>query len=279
MNNTDIITMASLNSSYHSVNIHFPPPPPLTPESPSGVEKFPGNNIVSMEKCPASSSEIDDDSCNSSVGTTVVNFYPKVRIRATISHQDMSMREHKNCWFQDYEYDQIRQRNIEILDKIEDSQDTDCKFVAGLQPIKEMEISESNDSDNEEFCLRGLENSLRHQHKRRKALQKKAIIKVLVEQALQSLWGIYNDEDIAKVYMKIARKCRFRAEVRALRDRSEIEDYLLEGCDPMDFEDYLLAGLGDLEPGKKKRCKRPRQASRKSCLKKNSSTRKRQSGI
>lgn len=162
-------------------------------------------------------------SYNSSLTTKTVNFYPQALVIDTISHRDMTHKEHCDCWFQDHEYRVMHQRNSEIVKSFEESQGQ----------VRDTAMNTSLDTEIEDdLCLRGLEIRLRSQRKRRLSVRSLAMDKVLIEQedqycfGSQYLYGIYDDDAIARVYKEANHECRFHAECRAMIDRREIEDYL-----------------------------------------------------
>jgi hypothetical protein len=171
----------------------------------------------------------------------------------------MSPEEHDDCWYHDDEYHEIHQENDETVRTIQESQTNERELfghkhsTARLETIDEVNDETENDSCYHDMCLRGLENCLRHQQRRRKAMRKSATEAVLSEQRNQYYCNVYDDEAIARVYLKVTRKCRFRAEVRALRDRREIEDFLLEGLHILETEEENEEMGGDDEGSDRKR--------------------------
>ena len=151
----------------------------------------------------------------------------------------MSLKEHVDCWFQQYEYNEIENQ----MDKTIEAVNAERKKFGrsynyrrkSLRATKKRADVKSHSSVDaiapEEICLRGLEALLEHQHRRRRALRSRALESVLSEQDDQYYYGIYDDESIARSYFTISRKCRLRAEIRAILDRREIEDYILEDLD------------------------------------------------
>jgi hypothetical protein len=231
-------------------------------------------NNASMMNCPLPSSiEADDDvdidididvdvnvndeddvSSTSTAFTTIttttttsttsksVHFSPLVRVKDTLSHHDMSLKEHYACWLQDHEFIMIRQRNQETIQAIEDLQSTNendnkndndmgvqnfTTTLAEFDSDSDSDLVENN-NDADLLCFRGLENGLRDENLRRRSYRFAAFEEVFIEQEDQYYAGIYDDEAIAEIYAEVTVECRFRAEFRALQDRKEIEDYLLE---------------------------------------------------
>lgn len=149
----------------------------------------------------------------------------------------MSRKEHVDCWFQQNEYNAIHNEIDETLQIIEREHKKFGRTYSNhnrheSQATDEIDATSSHTSEDAiikgDICLRGLECHLEHQNRRRRFYRTLAYEKVFDEQEDQWYYGIYDDVSIARAYFKVTRKCRFRSEIRALRDRREIEDYTFQ---------------------------------------------------
>ena len=241
----------NIDTSIHSDCIPLPPSP-LSPGSPDYVEGFaePKNkeshksstkstilltarhgdssNLSMSTHSSRTNTTTDETTSEFSLSTDVsrsrrVRFYERVRVKDTISHHDMSPKEHIDCWFQEHEYNAIDDHIDETIEVIEEN----LKKCGSRRNNRRKSLLQSIQKG--DVCLRGLEMHLEHNHRRRRSLRNKALENVFMEQEDQLYDGIYDEESISRAYSEISRKCRIRAEIRALRDRREIMDYLFEG--------------------------------------------------
>ena len=250
----------SLSTSEHSTHI---PLPPLeeSPNSPCGVDLFPEQNDKSRDSSMKSSTS---DSSSPQTKKKKVHFFKKVRVRDTISRHDMTLKEHYDCWFHDKEYAAIGVRNqktvqeFERQSKIARKKKQDLKTEDILDAIKD-----------EDFCLRGLEGSLKKENIRKRFVREDATYQVLLEQADQVRWGIEDVYAIADVYCEANHLCLVRAMAQGLRDRKDIEDYLQDKLEaPKEVEKKKRRGR---RPENRRHISKSKgQSKKKSRLQKNS---------
>ena len=165
-----------------------------------------------------------DDSVNKKNKTKErrVQFSPTVSVETTISLYDMTEEEIKNAWNSQEEEDAIRRgcRNL-IATAYQNGCDSDSD-------------RESADNEHSDISIdmRGLEYS-----KQRRSNRYIAQEEVFEEQNRQDLpycfgngnggYFLNDDEKIASVYRMHTMKCTISARIMAIKDRIEIENYLL----------------------------------------------------
>lgn len=184
-----------------------------------------------------------------------VRFSPLVRVKDTLSHHDLTLKEHFEYWLQDHEFLMIKQRNQETIKAFEerisksgnsdsdsDNNSDDDVVLAQKhnqqhqQPTSRtplfntttecFEDDDKNDNDRNVHCLRGLESCLKNENLRKRSFRIVALEEVFLEQEDQYYAGIYDDRAIAAVYGEVTCECKFRAELRGRQDRRDIEEYL-----------------------------------------------------
>ena len=171
----------------------------------------------------------DIDSTNIDSTTTperqrTVHFNPRVRARDTLSHRDMSPIERRAYWIQEDEYQAITRRNARIVRAIERSYDNNDK-----KKITKDKRKNDKPKNPDDLCPRGLESGLRSEYKTRETAVMESLEEVFNEQEKQYYIGVYDDEAIAAAYSGACSKSVFRAQLRAMLDRKETEDFM--SCD------------------------------------------------
>lgn len=135
----------------------------------------------------------------------------------------MNPKEVCDYWIQGFEFDMIRERNLETIQQIEEE-------LRGQQQqesrqSRSQKLQNRDNRNEEELCIRGLEAGLWQESLRRRSLRFEALEEVFLEQEAQYFSGLYDDDALARVYFEVTSECRFWAELKALQDRREIEDY------------------------------------------------------
>jgi len=232
-----------------------PPPPPSSFESPHGVDQFPtgdATNLYSPFRKRHSGKTLTnktnentdlDSSFSSRAGSgerqRTIKFNTRVRARDILSHHDMTPLEHRAYWIQEDEYQAITRRNARIVRAIEKSYDNndkkkkDKKNSSGSSSSRSS--SSSKRSDPKDLCPRGLESGLKSEYKTRETAILESLQEVFNEQEKQYYVGVYDDEAIAYAYNSVTSKSAFRAQLRAMLDRKEIEEYTESGEEEDNF--------------------------------------------
>lgn len=169
-------------------------------------------------------------SSSASSGTNKrVRFSPMVGVKDTLSHRDMSLKEHYDYWLQDHEFLMIKYRNQCAIQYFEHRlQLKEEREQQQQSSLEDNSLCHNHLCDNDgPDCLRGLESGLSHENLRRRSYRFASYEEVLLEQDDQYYAGIYDDIAIAEVYFEVTVECRFRAQYRAMQDKKEIESYLL----------------------------------------------------
>jgi hypothetical protein len=186
-----------------------------------------------MKNCPYSSSTLSVSSPLTTATTIIdspvlqhqrrkksvrlVKFLPFVSVKKTTSRHSMTQEEKCNYWLQEDEFLMMNKRNRMIIKQLQQERN---------QHIDESDESNNNsNNDNNEsstldsLCFRGLE-------LRRKSLRQDAFEEVFMEQAAQYSGDYVDDEAIAYAYHSVSYECQNCAELIALQDRKDIEDYI-----------------------------------------------------
>ena len=263
LNSTLMANTSCLDFSGHSVST--PPPemePPLSamPLSPNGVDDYPedssrkvsssstttttdetlqdvAKNLTQGLPCAPScastcATEADTFSAVSSLSATLhtstksVQFSPRVRVKDTLSRHDMTEEELTDYWLQDEDFLLIKKLNHHTILATLESQKSSTDENDSEDSSQQQEQSSIDITDEEEYCLRGLEAGLPNENLRRRSYRFAALEEVLLEQEDQYFAGIYDEEAIAEVCMEVTVECRFRAEFRAMQDAKQVEEYL-----------------------------------------------------
>jgi len=213
---------------HHPLFLMPPPPPPPSSSSPISVHHFPGDPTKCFSPRGRKryiQSHGNDVIDNVSVAQRKrsVSFNPRVRARDSLSRNDMTHIERRAYWVQDDEYQVIIRRNARIVREIEKSYDNNNK-----KRTKKKDGKPQKPQSPEDLCPRGLENGLKSEYRTREAAISESLEEIFNEQEKQYYVGVFDDEAIATAYSKVASKCQFRAQLRAMLDRKEIEDYASE---------------------------------------------------
>jgi hypothetical protein len=159
-----------------------------------------------------------------------VQFFPKCFVKHTISRHDMTDKEIQATWIQQNEEKAIRRRCQQLI-----------KNASGHNSNSDNSNSDSDNSDDE--SMRGLEDI-----KQRRWNRQIAQDEVFDEQDRQDIDYDYNkgrgynynnaglndtnnnnndDERIASVYKEYTLKCTISARIMAIKDRNDIENYIM----------------------------------------------------
>jgi hypothetical protein len=140
----------------------------------------------------------------------------------------MTEEEAENCWFQDDEYADIRQRNRMVIRHGE-------AFYSLREPLpndsyynedySEEDIEKKEDGDY--LCIRGLESRSKSGAIRKKTYRRDSIQRVLVEQEFQRVQGLRDENAISELYIEFTSPCKFRAVHMAMEDRIAANDYTI----------------------------------------------------
>jgi hypothetical protein len=168
-----------------------------------------------------------------------IRFSPMVSVKRTISRHSMTQQEKSNCWLQEYEFLMIKQRNHMIIKQIH--QERNRMIMKQVDELGQCLWDNTNDSvhgrhhsnNNTEssLCFRGLEWGMEFESLQKQSFRYGALEEVFIEQEAQILRDYYDDEAIAYAYYSVSGECQYRAELVALQDRKEIEDYIM-------YDDY-----------------------------------------
>jgi hypothetical protein len=142
-----------------------------------------------------------------SLGTQKFQFDEEAKVFHVLALAEYTVEEIRNCWYEDYEYSQIKANN-KILAKM-----FSCNRV----------YPEDNT-----FCFRGLEFKLTENSKKRKMCKEAAVTAVISEQLKQwdEQWYEQTDvELIRKAYESITAEPQARAYQLGLEDASRIAQY------------------------------------------------------
>lgn len=147
----------------------------------------------------------------------VVHFKETVSVRRVRHLNDTSQEEMAKVWYNKAEYDRMR-RNMIVTVKM---------LMVGI-------CLESNDKD---YCGRGLEHRTRAGASRRKVNKTRANDAVLEEQDRQRARGMMNTEAMRQVYIQANLLCRLAAFEMGVNDRDEARLHLLEEEEQADSDD------------------------------------------
>lgn len=219
----DIVVVAK----HHPLFLMPPPPPPPSSSSPISVAAFPFDPANSFSPrgrkryLPNSATPVSTPQNEKSV-----SFHTCVRARDSLSRNDMTPEEIRAYWIQEDEYKAINRRNSKIVRKIEKSYDNEHQNGnSNSNKNKKKQTQKSHNVRAHDLCPRGLEGSLRSEYRTRESAISEAIEKVFEEQEKQYFVGVYDDEAIASAYSRVTSKSLFRAQLRAMLDQKEVEDY------------------------------------------------------
>lgn len=264
LNFTIMANTVCLDHSAHSISTppqEMEPPLSSTPLSPNGVDDYAkdstlkvsasttktttdatlqdvAKNLTKVLPCAPScastyATETDTFSAVSSLSATLhtstksVQFSPRVRVKDTLSRHEMTEEERTDYWLQDEDFLMIKKRNQEtILATLESQKSAADENDTEDSSQQQHEQSSIDITDEEEYCLRGLEAGLPTENLRRRSYRFAALEEVLLEQEDQYFAGIYDEEAISEVCMEVTVECRFRAEFRAMQDAKQVEEYL-----------------------------------------------------
>jgi hypothetical protein len=158
-----------------------------------------------------------------------VRFLNEVSVRKTISRHSMTQQEKTNYWLQEYEFLMIKHRNHIIIKQIHQE-----RIMQKIDELYDDHHSSNNNNNNNNnnknessLCFRGLESGLESESLRKLTIRFGAKEVVFLEQEEQYSGDYYDDEAIACAYYIASSGCQFRAELIALQDRKEIEDYII----------------------------------------------------
>jgi hypothetical protein len=121
-------------------------------------------------------------------------------------------------WINDDEYDEIKDRVLEIVETVHVARRGARGRKATTTP------STPSSSSSSKYCSRGLEKLLSPEIVQLKKMQ--AVECVMQEQFLQRKMGDYNEEVLAKIYKYSTMRSRLEACKRAGEDAKEAEEYL-----------------------------------------------------
>jgi hypothetical protein len=133
---------------------------------------------------------------------TSISFKDMVKITPVLPVSELTDRP-ETLWFQDAEYDQMAERDYDIVDQVK--QAVNCQ-------------------EDKNYCTRGLEPLLDYEDVMNRKFN--GWDSVLNEQHFQRRGGIYDDDYMAHVYTVSTHKSKFEAMNRATQDAKEIDDYM-----------------------------------------------------
>lgn len=241
-----------VDAIHHHPLYPIPPPPPAgSSSSPRGAEDFhggtPDRGTPFRKHAPKDATDaVDHDSFSGATDrrrrrTTRIGFVTRVRTRETLSRYDMSPAERRAYWIQQDEYLAITRRNARIVQIIQKSYDdneaatTTTKRKQQHAPATTTTKSERDYPDG--LCPRGLEGGLKSEYMTRHAAVSESLEEVFNEQEKQYYIGVRDDEAIAESYATVSSKAAFRARLRAMLDRKEIEGYATTDKDEDDDDE------------------------------------------
>jgi hypothetical protein len=158
-------------------------------DSPPSVACFPS-------ACSDCESLRGDDASETS--TRSVRFERTVTVRFTRSHRDYTPRQIKDCWYQSYEHQEIKEQCVDDLETAFD---------------REMAGDEIDEND-EKFCMRGLESYDEVAHKEKHRLRAEAANTVFIAED-----DGCDDITIAEEYAEVVARSQTWANIVGLRDQ------------------------------------------------------------
>ena len=166
-----------------------------------------------LRACKSFGSSSRSDSSERTARTELekfVSFSDKIRVSHTISKNDYSAEEKLACWFSNEENQDIAKR---------------C-----AKQIRKMERGEA--LLDKKYCSRGLEGHTRVGYTHKTQNRSDSIHRVLAEQDAQLRERTSDDEAISVAYREVSSSCLLWAQVQALRDQKEAEEYLDAAFEP-----------------------------------------------
>lgn len=148
----------------------------------------------------------------------------------------MSPAERRAYWIQQDEYLAITRRNARIVQIIQKSYD-DNEAATATAKRKQQHAPKSERDYPDGLCPRGLEGGLKSEYMTRHAAVSESLEEVFNEQEKQYYIGVRDDEAIAESYATVSSKAAFRARLRAMLDRKEIEGYATTDKDDEENDD------------------------------------------
>jgi len=147
-----------------------------------------------------------------------VQFFPTCTVKTTISYHDMTDKEIQATWIQQDEEKAIRRRIHKLIKK-----------YGSISS----ENNNNNNNNIDDECMRGLENIKERRWNRQ--IAKEEVFDEQDRQDLQYYNGqSYNtsmnnndDEKIASIYKTCTLKCLISARMIAIKDRNDIENYIM----------------------------------------------------
>jgi hypothetical protein len=131
-----------------------------------------------------------------------ISFNAGVRVKPVVPVTEMAENP-QSLWFQDDEYDRMKEKSWMIVDK---------------------ELESKQQGKSSKYCLRGLERMMNPGDVKQK--KKKCSSIVLDEQDLQRKQGVFDDEYTRSLYKFTTGNSQKEAESRAKQDEAEIENYM-----------------------------------------------------
>lgn len=135
---------------------------------------------------------------------TSITFSTSVRVKPVVPVQEMADVSPETLWFQDDEYDRMKEKSWTIVDK-----ELASKKYGGVST---------------NYCTRGLERMMKPHEVQQKKY--KCWDTVLGEQNLQRQSCLFDDEYMANMYKFITAESQQEAERRAQQDEAEIQNYM-----------------------------------------------------
>lgn len=137
-----------------------------------------------------------------------VTFNGSVRVKPVVPVQEMIAPEcgRDTLWFQDEEYDRMKQKNWKIVDE-----EVESRLRGETPPATE-------------YCIRGLERMMNFDEV--KQIKNRCVDAVLGEQHLQREQDIFDEDFMASLYKFRTASSQKEAELRGKQDEADIQNYM-----------------------------------------------------